>query len=120
MLANQCRRVSSAGFVLLVRQRDDGSAVMRAGFTVTKKVGNSVIRNRLKRRLREIVHLVLPAHGHPGADHVLIGRDAGLSREFAVLQADLEKALAKAHLPPKEGQRPWLGPNLGPKQGNRR
>jgi ribonuclease P protein component len=106
LAANQGRRVPSAGFVLLVRQRDDGSDTMRAGFTVTKKVGNSVVRNRLKRRLREIVHLVLPAHGHPGADHVLIGRDSGLARDFAILLADLEKALAKAHLPPKPKQTP--------------
>ena len=101
LAANQGRRVSSAGFVLLVRQRGDGSDRMRAGYTVTKKVGNSVVRNRLKRRLRELVLLTLPSHGHAGADHVLIGRDAGLTREFAMLRADLEKALAKAHLPPK-------------------
>ena len=103
--ANQGRRVPSAGFVLLVHQRGDGNALMRAGFTVTKKIGNSVIRNRLKRRLREIVLLTLPSHGHAGADHVLIGRDAGLTRDFALLRADLEKALEKArvgaHLPPK-------------------
>jgi len=109
LAANQGRRVPSAGFVLLVRQRGDGSALMRAGYTVTKKVGNSVVRNRLKRRLRELVLLTLPAHGHPGADHVLIGRDAGLTREFAVMLADLEKALAKAHLPPKP--KPAAGEN---------
>ncbi len=101
LAANQGRRVPSAGFVLLVRQRDDGNPVMRAGYTVTKKIGNSVTRNRLKRRLRAIVQLVLPGHGHAGADHVLIGRDAGLTRDFAQLRGDLEKALAKAHLPPK-------------------
>ncbi len=101
LAANQGRRVPSAGFVLLVRQRGDGSALMRAGYTVTKKVGNSVVRNRLKRRLRELVLLTLPTHGHAGADHVLIGRDAGLTRDFALLRADLEKALTKAHLPPK-------------------
>jgi ribonuclease P protein component len=80
---------------------------MRAGYTVTKKIGNSVIRNRLKRRLREIVLLTLPTHGHLGADHVLIGREAGLTRDFAVLKADLEKALEKAHLPPKDTEKPW-------------
>jgi ribonuclease P protein component len=100
LAANQGRRVPSAGFVLLVRQRDDGCDLMRAGFTVTKKVGNSVVRNRLKRRLREIARLTLPVHGHSGADHVLIGRDSGLTRDFALLCADLEKALAKAHLAP--------------------
>ena len=106
LAANQGRRVPSAGFVLLVRQRGDDSTAMRAGFTVTKRVGNSVVRNRLKRRLREIVHLVLPAHGHPGADHVLIGRDAGLTRDFAALLADLEKALKKALVPLQPRQAP--------------
>ena len=43
------------------------------------------------------------------ADHVLIGREAGLTRDFAVLKADLEKALAKAHLPPKDTEKPWQG-----------
>jgi ribonuclease P protein component len=100
LIANQGRRVPSAGFVLLVRQRGDGDPLMRAGYTVTKKIGNSVVRNRLKRRLREVVRLALPEHGHPGADHVLIGREAGLTRDFAQLRADLEKALARAHLPP--------------------
>jgi ribonuclease P protein component len=100
LAANQGRRVPTAGFVLLVRQRGDNDARMRAGFTVTKKIGNSVVRNRLKRRLREAVRLVLPDHGHAGADHVLIGRDTGLTRDFAQLQADLARALAKAHLPP--------------------
>lgn len=101
LAANQGRRVPSAGFVLLVRQRDDGNPAMRAGYTVTKKIGNSVTRNRLKRRLRAIVQIILADHGHAGADHVLIGRDGGLTRDFAQLQADLEKALAKAHLPPR-------------------
>ena len=67
----------------------------RAGFTVTKKIGNSVVRNRLKRRLRALVRQVLPEAGITGADHVLIGRDAGLTRDFAALDADLRKALAK-------------------------
>jgi ribonuclease P protein component len=104
LAANQGRRVSFAGFVLLVRQRGDGDPLMRAGYTVTKKVGGSVVRNRLKRRLREAARLTLPAHGHPGADHVLIGRDGGLDRDFALLCADLEKALAKALLPPPPRQ----------------
>ena len=83
------------GFVLLVRTRDDGEPAMRAGFTVTKKIGNSVIRNRLKRRLRALARAVLPGAGVAGADHVLIGRGDGLTRAFAVLDADLRKALAK-------------------------
>lgn len=92
--ANSGRRAPTPGFVLLVRQRgDDGG--MRAGFTVTKKIGNAVVRNRLKRRLRALVRHVLPERGIVGADHILIGRSDGLTRDFAKLAADLVKALAK-------------------------
>lgn len=68
---------------------------MRAGYTVTRKIGNAVVRNRLKRRLRALVRQVLPAHGIAHADHVLIGRSDGLTRGFAVLAADFARALAK-------------------------
>ena len=84
------------GFVLLVKQRGDDDAVMRLGITVTKKVGNAVVRNRIKRRFRALAREILPAHGLPGADHVLIGRGAALERDWSVLVADLAKALAKA------------------------
>ncbi len=92
--ANAGRRAPTPGFLLLVRRRDDGDA-MRAGFTVTKKIGNAVVRNRLKRRLRAVVRAVLPDAGITGADHVLIGRTEGLTRDFAAMKADLTKALAK-------------------------
>ena len=95
LAANKAQRAPTAGFVLLVRLRDDGDPAMRAGFTVTKKIGNSVVRNRLKRRLRALVRGVLPLAGIPGADHVLIGRDGGLTRDFADLGDDLRRALAK-------------------------
>lgn len=81
--------------MLLVRARDDADATMRAGFTVTKKIGNSVVRNRLKRRLRALARDVLPVSGVPGADHVLIGRSDGLTRDFAVMADDLRKALTR-------------------------
>ena len=100
LAANRGARVVTPGFILLVRARGDDNAAMRAGFTVTKKIGNSVTRNRLKRRLREVVRLALADAGQPGADHVLIGRDAGLNRPFAALQADLVRALARLSRPP--------------------
>ena len=84
------------GFVLLVRDRDDGSDEMRVGLTVTKKIGNAVVRNRMRRRLRELARELLPAGGVPGADHVLIGRAGGVEREFGLLRQELAKALAKA------------------------
>jgi ribonuclease P protein component len=97
--ANAGRRAPTPGFVLLVRQRcaagDDDGLGVRAGFTVTKKIGNAVVRNRLKRRLRAAARAVLPAAAVPRADHVLIGRSEGLTRDFVALKADLARALAK-------------------------
>lgn len=83
------------GFVLIVRDREDADATMRIGITVSKKVGNAVIRNRMKRRFRALAREVLPETGLPGADHVLIGRNGGIERDFADLKAELAKALAR-------------------------
>ena len=81
------------GFVLLVRHREDADQAMRVGFTVTKKIGGAVVRNRLKRRLRALVRDIVPTKGHPGSDHVMIGRPKGVEREFATLRAELSDAL---------------------------
>ena len=94
------------GFVLLVRDRADGDATIRLGITVTKKVGNAVVRNRMKRRFRALAADLLPAHGVAGADHVLIGRNGGIERDWAVLQADFTKALARTRTAPAGTGRP--------------
>jgi len=83
------------GFVLLVRPRGDDDPVMRLGITVTKKIGNAVVRNRIKRRFRALARELLPIAGIAGADHVLIGRSGGLDNDFADLRAQLLKALGK-------------------------
>ena len=83
------------GFVLLVRPRDDGDPAVRLGITVSKKVGGAVVRNRMKRRFRELARAILPEAGIAGADHVLIGRPGGIERPFDQLAAELRKALAK-------------------------
>ncbi len=83
------------GFVLQMRPRGDDDPAMRIGYTVTKKIGNAVVRNRMKRRLRALARELLPDSGVRGADHVLIGRGGGIERDFAVLRAELVKALAK-------------------------
>lgn len=83
------------GFVLLVRARDDADPTMRIGITVSKKVGNAVVRNRMKRRFRALAREVLPVSGIPGADHVLIGRNGGIERDYTDLKAELARACAK-------------------------
>lgn len=96
LAANQGRRAPTRGFLLLVRDRGDGDPAMRIGYTVSKKVGNAVVRNRMKRRFRALAREVLATHGIAGADHVLIGRHSGIEHPYADLVADLKKALARA------------------------
>ena len=95
LAANRGRRVPMPGFVLLVRPREDGDPGIRLGITVTKKIGGAVVRNRMKRRFRSLARELLPVGGIAGADHVLIGRQGGIERDFGLLRAELEKALAK-------------------------
>jgi len=95
LAANAGRRAPMPGFVLLVRDRADNSPMMRIGITVSKKVGNAVTRNRMKRRFRALAREVLPELGVAGADHVLIGRESGIERPYADLKDELAKALRK-------------------------
>lgn len=69
---------------------------MRFGITVTKKIGNAVVRNRMKRRFRALLRELLPDHGLAGSDHVLIGREGGIERDFAKLREELVAALGRA------------------------
>ena len=106
LAANAGRRAPTPGFVLLVKDRRDGDPAMRIGITVTKKVGNAVVRNRIKRRFRALAREVLPDAGYAGADHVLIGRDAALTRDHAALKHDLVRALERAAKAPEGDTRP--------------
>lgn len=98
-VAAKGRRAPVHGLVLQALARED-SAPARLGFTVTKKVGNAVVRNRTRRRLKEAARLHLRDHPLTGVDLVLIGRDATRGRRFADLLGDLRRALAKVGAAP--------------------
>ncbi|MGE0409800.1 MAG: ribonuclease P protein component [Amphiplicatus sp.] len=85
-------RAGTPGFLLVKRRRGD-ETLIRVGFTVTKKLGKAVRRNRIRRRLREAARAVLPGNGEPGCDYVLIARSPAETRKFADLLDDLKRAL---------------------------
>jgi ribonuclease P protein component len=91
------RKTPMPGLVLQVLKRED-DAPARLGFTVTKKIGNAVVRNRTRRRLREAARLLLRDAPVTGADLVLVGRDKTRARPFTQLIDDLRQALARHNL----------------------
>ncbi len=95
LAVNRGIRCSCHSFVLLCLRRSDRQGPPRVGFTVTRKVGNSVIRNRLKRRLRALARTELTPVAEANTDYVFIGRDGGLTREWLDLVADLKRGLGK-------------------------
>ncbi|WP_169567316.1 ribonuclease P protein component [Sneathiella limimaris] len=92
-------RWATPGIVLQAAPQVEGSdaGLLRVGFTATKKTGNAVKRNRIKRRLRALADDLLPKYGRPGTDYVLIGRQGTVTRDFQDLQADLVFALKKVN-----------------------
>ena len=94
LAANRGLRVARPGFVLLtIPNKGLGK---RFGVTVTKKIGNAVVRNRMKRRLRELARQLLPLEGLADHDHVLIGRAGGIERDFHRMREELVVALKRA------------------------
>lgn len=87
------KKAAIGGVVLQALARDDGQ--VRLGFTVTKKVGNAVVRNRTRRRLKEAARLLLQERPVAGVDLVLIGRDSTRKRNFLALQGDIRRALER-------------------------
>ena len=92
------RRVAVHGLVLQALPRPEGEPA-RLGFTVTKRVGNAVVRNRTRRRLKEAARLLLRERPVAGVDLVLIGREATRGRDFLLLIDDFRRALDKVGVP---------------------
>lgn len=98
-------RTPRRGFLLQSRPRQEADAgEARFGFTVTKKIGNAVVRNRIRRRLKEAVRRAGASAARAGTDYVLVGRQPALDLPFEDLCADLVGAL-KAAARPRDGAR---------------
>jgi ribonuclease P protein component len=105
LVAAQGRKWVAPGLILQASPRsgdadpqcgtDGASPALRIGFTVSRKVGNAVVRNRVRRRLRAAAELVMPVRARPDCDYVVIGRRQSLTRPFPALVEDLELALRK-------------------------
>jgi ribonuclease P protein component len=112
---------SWANSTLVVRVLPNALPQTRVGFSISKRVGKAVVRNRIKRRLREVVRALAPRGGH---DLVVIAREPAADADYQALRASLESLLQRAHLlggaglsphpsPPRGGERPRRGPERG-------
>ena len=98
--ARRSPSVGAPGFLLIKRRRgDEGPA--RAGFTITKKLGNAVQRNRIRRRLKAVAREAFAYGAEPGADYVIVARAPALTRSFASLLDDMKRALLRLSQNPK-------------------
>lgn len=93
-VANTRRKWVTPSFILQAKP-GTGDSRPRAGFTTSKKVGNAVIRNRARRRLKEAARMIVPQKGLTGWDYVFIGRQAATDYPFEKMMSDISWALAK-------------------------
>ena len=98
-------RAARPGLVLQAAPRPDAADGVRVGYTASRRVGNAVVRNRAKRRLRAAAAEVLPRRGRAGTDYVLIARADTGRRPYAELIADLEGALRQLARQPRPAER---------------
>lgn len=99
-------RWSTPAFSLEARSRPgDAESPARFGFTVSKKIGGAVVRNRVRRRLRALVAGLGPGAARQGCDYVLIARPGAAERAYRDLKTDLEQALDRVHRPQAAARR---------------
>ncbi|WP_321342831.1 ribonuclease P protein component [Breoghania sp.] len=109
-------RAPRRAFVLQALCGRESGNLPRVGYTVTKKTGNAVERNRIKRRLRAAIRAVAPEAAHAACDYVLIGRRAALDISFSDLKKDLAAGFARAHRDANNAASKRSGkPNTAPK-----
>jgi len=97
-VAERGRRVAAPGLVLQAcpaPAEDAAAGSIRLGLTASRKVGGAVARNRARRRLRALARAVLPRHGAPGHDYVLVARGDTVTRSWPGLVQDIEAALRR-------------------------
>jgi len=103
--------------VVQMRPRGDDAGPARIGFTVTRKVGKAVVRNRARRRLREVVRQLPPGLLRPGHDYVFIARDSTATCDFAELMQQTAQALRKLNAGKGHASRPRRHGGTGDKRG---
>jgi ribonuclease P protein component len=104
--AGKGRRFHAASFSLQAVRRpaDAVDAQPRFGFTVTKKLGSSVVRNRIRRRLKEALRVLPDLSARPGYDYVIVARQMALDQAFPALQEELARAFVEIHAPARPPQ----------------
>jgi len=95
-VAETRRKWITTAFIIQAKSNNNECSP-RVGYTVSKKVGNAIKRNKARRRLKEVCRLVLPKAGQEGWSYVVIGRQAAIDYPFERLQKDMSWALAKLH-----------------------
>ncbi len=93
-------KAHSASFLMLARENRENGPAARLGLTVTKKLGNAVIRNRIRRRLRAAAREIFPDQASPGTDYVLVARKAAYDRNYEALLDDMKRALLRLNRNP--------------------
>ena len=94
-------KAGTPAFLMVAGGSAEAGTGVRVGLTVTKKLGGAVVRNRIRRRLRAAVREIFPRYARPGADYVLIAREAAYDRNYGALLDDIKRALLRLSRDPK-------------------